>query len=568
MPSHTHPPPSQQHHSHMQQSLSHSQPFPHSHAGSHSSPSHHYQSAVDSDPYQHAAPLNLTSPLASSSASQTPSHGHSHSHSQSLSSHSGFFSPSAAAASAGDSSHQTVSAPSPSHQWSSSGKLKAAARSIFERAYGLNGRQREDHSALCDEVMRMTACSAKSFEELVYGHSYESELGELRKLVSDYQPKQAKKKERGGGRATSAAAMGKKRDKGSDEMIMSAMSPLARQSSAASVSSRSLLMPLYSQYPAATTPVSASRYEIAYGASAASLPPRRKSLDANMMYGPQANHHPHAPHHTHSSTSFMSPSPSSFHAAHTAAPSAYHDSESGVTFSSSSSLTPSHSGMRHRPNFASAAAAAAAAADSVVAYVASTPTMAVLNGGWGGGYALSKGNTAGVECVGLLVCARCYHCSHRFLLGCCLVSLARFLLQPICLLSACPASLVSSALLFLVSYLAAAFPVSVFLTATWHDARSSHTRLNQDVATSAQHQTDLTAASQPDLTAASQPILHFHLPVAHCPSSACLEWVLRSQLTLLVSLQHSTARIACSGSTASHHTDTQQSTHHRHDRRW
>jgi len=227
--------------------------------------------------------------------------------------------------------------------------------------------------------MRMTACSAKSFEELIYGHSYESELGELRKLVSDYKPKEAKKKERGGGRATSAAA-GKKRDKGSDDILGAAMSPLARQSSASTSISRTLLMPLYSQYPTATTPVSASRYEIAYGASTANMPPRRKSLDANMLYGPQAGHHAHAPHHTHSSTSLISPSPSSLYAT----PSAYHDSDPGHAFSSSS-LTPSHGGMRHRPNFASAAAAAAAAADSVVAYVASTPTMAVMNGGWAGG---------------------------------------------------------------------------------------------------------------------------------------------------------------------------------------
>ena len=234
----------------------------------------------------------------------------------------------------------------------------------------------------------MTACSAKSFEELVYGHSYESELGELRKLVSDYKPKESKRKDRGGaGRATSAATAGKKRDKASDELMVSAMSPVARQSSAAAVSSRSLLMPLYSSYPAATTPVSASRYETAYGSSSASLPPRRKSLDANMQYGPQVGSRGHVSHHTHShSSTFLSPSPSSFYASQSAAPCSYHDGDSNSNnYSSSSSLTPSHSGMRHRPNFASAAAAAAAAADSVVAYVAATPTSAVMNGGWSGG---------------------------------------------------------------------------------------------------------------------------------------------------------------------------------------
>ena len=359
------PPPSAQQHSKMH-------PNSYSLSG-HSSPSHHYQSAHDSDPYPSAASLPLASSPAGQPLSHTPTHGHAHSHPSS------FFSPSSASSPA-DAFYAHPSAPSPSHQWSSSGKLKAAARSIFERAYGLNGRQREDHSALCDEVMRSTACSAKSFEELIYGHSYESELSELRQLVSDYKPREAKKKERGGGRALSAAA-GRKRDMGGDDILRSALSPLGRQSSASTVSSRSLLMPLYSQYPAATTPVSASRYEMAHGGSTASQPPRRKSLDANMLYGPLTNHHAHAAQHAHSSSSFISPTPSS----HYASQCAHHDGDFTSAYPSSSSLTPSHGGMRHRPNFASAAAAAAAAADSVVAYVASTPTMAVLNGGWAGG---------------------------------------------------------------------------------------------------------------------------------------------------------------------------------------
>ena len=234
--------------------------------------------------------------------------------------------------------------------------------------------------------MRLTACSAKSFEELVYGHSYESELGELRKLVSDYKPKEAKlKKERGNGRGTAGAA-GKKKDKNGDDVMVGGMSPVSRHSSAVPLSSRSLLMPLYSHYPAATTPVSASRYETTYGSSTASLPPRRKSLDANMLYGPQAGGNTssaqgHVSHHNHSSSAFMAPSSSSFYSSQSPAPSIYHDGELTNSFSSSS-LTPSHIGMRHRPNFASAAAAAAAAADSVVAYVASTPTSAVMSGGW------------------------------------------------------------------------------------------------------------------------------------------------------------------------------------------
>lgn len=78
--------------------------------------------------------------------------------------------------------------------WAAAGKLKAIARVVFERAYGLNRRSREDHEALCLEVMRLTQCSRKSFCELVYGHSYASELGDLRALVPGYKPKEPRKR--------------------------------------------------------------------------------------------------------------------------------------------------------------------------------------------------------------------------------------------------------------------------------------------------------------------------------------------------------------------------------------
>lgn len=49
----------------------------------------------------------------------------------------------------------------PAGGWSLAGKLKEMARSIFERAYGLNGRAMEPHEALCEEVMLATGCSRK-----------------------------------------------------------------------------------------------------------------------------------------------------------------------------------------------------------------------------------------------------------------------------------------------------------------------------------------------------------------------------------------------------------------------
>lgn len=93
----------------------------------------------------------------------------------------------------------------PAGGWGTSGKLLSLARSIFERAYGLNGRAREDHEALCEEVIRLTGCSRTSCTELIYGHSYSGELSELRAMVPGYKPRERRKRDasergRGGGR--------------------------------------------------------------------------------------------------------------------------------------------------------------------------------------------------------------------------------------------------------------------------------------------------------------------------------------------------------------------------------
>ena len=256
---------------------------------------------------------------------------------------------------------------SPDSQWGSSGKLKQLARSIFERAYGLNGRAREDHSSLCEEVMRLTACSQKSFEELVYGHSYDSELCDLRAQVPTYRPREAKK--RVGGRS------GKKKDEGPG--------------------GKGPLLPLFhSPYPGATTPVSASRYELTYGVGAAVNAPRRKSLDASFL-GPyhQQGGGQGMGHHGHSASAsggFPSGLSAPFfaqgmggHSPAASSPTSHSLLHFGGEFEggpgSHFATTPSHSTLRHRANFSSAAAAAAAAADSVVAYVANTPTSAVMS---------------------------------------------------------------------------------------------------------------------------------------------------------------------------------------------
>mmetsp|Transcript_19706 Transcript_19706/g.39043 ORF Transcript_19706/g.39043 Transcript_19706/m.39043 type:complete len:614 (+) Transcript_19706:66-1907(+) len=76
------------------------------------------------------------------------------------------------------------------------GKLQTLAAGYFERAYGLNGKAKEDHDDLCKEAMAETTCSRRAFRELIYGHSYQSTLGELRAMVPGYKEKLPKKQQR------------------------------------------------------------------------------------------------------------------------------------------------------------------------------------------------------------------------------------------------------------------------------------------------------------------------------------------------------------------------------------
>merc|ERR1712226_599732 len=56
-------------------------------------------------------------------------------------------------------------------------------------AYGLNDNKRRDHSMVVKEAMDLTGCSERAVRELLYGHSYDNELHELRQLVEGYPPK-------------------------------------------------------------------------------------------------------------------------------------------------------------------------------------------------------------------------------------------------------------------------------------------------------------------------------------------------------------------------------------------
>jgi hypothetical protein len=94
--------------------------------------------------------------------------------------------------------------------WNQTGKLKEMARRIFKRAHGLDGHIQEDHDALFEEVRLVTGCSSKSYCELIYGHSYASDLTDLRDLIPGYRPKTARKRdaaERGKGGTKKVATL-------------------------------------------------------------------------------------------------------------------------------------------------------------------------------------------------------------------------------------------------------------------------------------------------------------------------------------------------------------------------
>lgn len=70
------------------------------------------------------------------------------------------------------------------------GLLQSLTVETFERAHGLNGREREDNTALFHEINRKTNCSAMSFYRLLYGHSYQSLLKDVRAQLPNYPTKQ------------------------------------------------------------------------------------------------------------------------------------------------------------------------------------------------------------------------------------------------------------------------------------------------------------------------------------------------------------------------------------------
>jgi hypothetical protein len=91
------------------------------------------------------------------------------------------------------------------------GALKDMARTVFARAHGLLGHAAEDHAVLYEEVQTQTGCSYTSYCELIYKHSYDAELKDLRQLVPDYPPKEkrvrpATDRGRGGDKRTVAIA--------------------------------------------------------------------------------------------------------------------------------------------------------------------------------------------------------------------------------------------------------------------------------------------------------------------------------------------------------------------------
>jgi len=66
------------------------------------------------------------------------------------------------------------------------GKLALVAAGFFERAYGLNGQARVEHTSLKDEMMALTGCSERAVQAVLYGSSYSDLLDGLRAKVPAY----------------------------------------------------------------------------------------------------------------------------------------------------------------------------------------------------------------------------------------------------------------------------------------------------------------------------------------------------------------------------------------------
>jgi len=75
--------------------------------------------------------------------------------------------------------------PKPTHN-PLGGKLALVAAGFFERAYGLNGQKRVDHTVLKEEMMNLTGCSERAVQAVLYGSSYSNLLEGLRAKVPGY----------------------------------------------------------------------------------------------------------------------------------------------------------------------------------------------------------------------------------------------------------------------------------------------------------------------------------------------------------------------------------------------
>jgi len=60
------------------------------------------------------------------------------------------------------------------------------AAGFFERGYGLNGQARVDHAILKEEMMKLTGCSERAVQAVLYGSSYSDLLDGLRAKVPGY----------------------------------------------------------------------------------------------------------------------------------------------------------------------------------------------------------------------------------------------------------------------------------------------------------------------------------------------------------------------------------------------
>lgn len=66
------------------------------------------------------------------------------------------------------------------------GPLLGVAVEIFEKAHGINGREKEDFDQLKEQTIAKYKCSERAFTSLVLGHSYDEVLAPLRAQIPGY----------------------------------------------------------------------------------------------------------------------------------------------------------------------------------------------------------------------------------------------------------------------------------------------------------------------------------------------------------------------------------------------